>query len=481
MASNFEVTFQPKQSEAFYYCQRKDSKRSQYLFYGGAKGGGKSYLVRGKEFSRRLMFPGTTGVIIRKTFPELLANHIRKFWQEYPETKKWYRASEKAIYYPNGSVTDFKYLSNTNDVYTYQGIEYDDITLDEATQHEEEVFKILKTSLRSDPLIIKKNPNFKPIFLLTGNPGGIGHQWVKRLFIDRDFNSEETPKDFSFIQAKIYDNPIFVKANPEYLKNLQDLPADLRKAYLDGDWDIFIGQFFKDWRRDIHVIEPIAIDPNWGKCFALDWGYDPHPFHVGWYAKDFNGNIYKYRELEGVETPPEDVAKKIIELSLEDQHLKHGVGDTQMWVENPFVKSKPGEIPTDKSIAQSVNSILQKANLFMFQATKDRITGWTNLRSLMKWKGDYSEDGTRDITEYPKYRIFSTCNSTIAAYPNMIHSELKPEDMEKIDGDDPCDTDRYAMMYIFKGIKTKKQLTPAQIMRREALRKPRDRRGEFVR
>jgi len=476
---NFEVTFQPKQGEAFRYCQRSEN-RGQYLFYGGAKGGGKSYLVRGKEFSRRLMFPGTTGVIIRKTFPELLANHIRKFWQEYPITKKWYRASEKSIYYPNGSVTDFKYLSSTDDVYNYQGIEYDDITLDEATQHEEEVFKILKTSLRSDPLTIRRNPNFKPIFLLTGNPGGIGHQWVKRIFVSRDFNSEETPRDFHFIQAKIYDNPIFVKANPEYLKNLQDLPEDLRKAYLDGDWDIFIGQFFKDWRNEIHVVEPFAIDPYWGKCFALDWGYDPHPFHAGWYAQDFQGNIYKYREFEGVETPPEDVAAKIVELSQLDKGIKHGVGDTQMWTKNPFVRNAPGEVPTNKSIAQSVNTTLQRAGLFMFQATKDRITGWTNLRSLMKWEGTYNDDGTRNVVRVPKYRIFSTCHSTIAAYPNQIHSELRPEDMMKIEGDDPCDTDRYALMYMFKGAKPKQQATEVQRLRRLALQRTKGGKREFA-
>ena len=460
------LSLQAKQLDAFKHI---DQGKSQYLFYGGAKGGGKSYLVRAKEVARRMMYPGTTGVIIRKTFPELLANHIRKFFVEHPYIKQWYKAGEKAIYYPNGSVTDFKYLAATNDVYTYQGIEYDDITLDEATQHEEEVFKILKTSLRSDPSVIKRNPDFKPSFLLTGNPGGIGHGWVKRIFVDRDFNPEETPADYDFIHAKIYDNPIFIKANPQYLKNLEDLPIDLRRAYLDGDWDIFIGQFFTDFRRDIHGIEPFTISDSWGKVIAIDWGYSPHPFHVGWYAMDFQGNIFKYRELEGLETPPDELAKKVLDSSKHDQNIQVCVGDTQMWELNPFSKMPKGEAYSDKSIAAIINSIFTPEKLTMLQANKARITGWTNIKTLMKWKGELQSDGHRKLIEEPKYRIFNTCKTTLATYPNMIHSELKPEDMQKMDGDDPCDTDRYGLMVIKEGIMPKAPKTYTQRLREQAL------------
>ena len=453
-ANPLNISLQPKQLEA--YVAIEDGAQ-QYLFYGGAKFGGKSYFVRAKEISRRIKYPGTTGVIIRKTYPELLANHIRKIWIEYPITRKWYKASEKAIYYPNGSVTEFKYLQGTDDVYNYQGIEYDDITLDEATQHEEEVFKILKTSLRSDPKVMSMNPHYKKCFLMTGNPGGIGHNWVKRLFVKRDFNPNETPEDYNFIPAKYSDNEIGVAANPEYVKNLFDLPEDLRRAYLDGDWDIFIGQFFKDWRDDIHVIDPISVDPEWGKMFGVDWGFYPHPFHIGWYAKDFDGNILKYREATDIETPPDEVGKLIVKMSKEDKNLSLGVGDTQMWTRNPFQRPAKGEAYSDKSIADQINSVLSERDLYMYKANKDRINGWTELRSLMKWDADLKEDGRREFKRRPKYYVFSTCKATIAAYPDMIHSELRPEDMLKQDGDDPCDTDRYAIMAIKAGIKTVRQ------------------------
>lgn len=139
------------------------------FFYGGAKGGGKSWLVRCREIARRLKYPNTQGLIVRRTFPELRANHISKMFQEYPQIKDWYNKSEKTIYYPNGSTTEFSYLKNTDDVYTYQGREYQDISVDEITQHEEEVFKTLRSSLRTS------QSRIKPTVFLTGNPGGIGH------------------------------------------------------------------------------------------------------------------------------------------------------------------------------------------------------------------------------------------------------------------------------------------------------------------
>jgi phage terminase large subunit len=472
----FKVTLQDKQLEAF---DAIEAGKAQYYLYGGAKGGGKSYLVRADEIYRRMVYPGTTGAIFRKTYPELISNHIRKFWQEYPFTREWWRESEKAIKYPNGSITEFKYLDTTNDVYNYQGIEFDDIALDEATQHEEEVFKVLKTSLRSDPKTITRNPGFHGRFLSTANPGGPGHGWVKRLYIDKRYNPEETASDYAFIAAKIYDNQIFLNANPQYLKNLQDLPEDLRRAYLDGDWEVFIGQFFGDWRYDIHRIEPIEVDRYWGKIFGLDWGFSPHPFHAGWYTQDFQGNVFKYRELEGNETAPQDVANQIVELSRDDSGLTFGVGDSQMWELNPYSAKKPQEAYSDKSIAETIRSVLQRHGMDMFQANKNRITGWTLLKTMLQWDAELNAQGRREFTKRPKYYVFSACPLTISAYPNMIHSKLHPEDMQKIDGDDPCDTDRYALMHIQGGIKPKPPMTHYDKMLKEVTKSSKIR-GPYV-
>ena len=459
MPIDCKIKLQPKQRLAFDRIEYGDE---QFLLYGGAKGGGKSYLVRASQVIRRLKYAGTKGVIIRKTYPEILKNHIREMLSEFPFLRKYYRASEKCIIYPNGSVTDFQHLQYRDDVYDFQGLDYVDIDLDESTQHDEETFKILKTSNRLNPKVAKLHPTLKPKFLLTGNPGGIGMAWVKRLFIDRDFNPNEDSKAYNFIQANIYDNPIFLNANPEYLQNLRDLPTDLMRAYLEGDWTVFVGQYFTNFRLDVHSVEPFHIDENWGKIFAVDWGYSPHPFSVGWYAVDFDNNIYKYRELLGHETSPQDLGQLIADLSKKDTNLSVGVGDTQMWEINPFKKIPQEEAYTDKSIADEINAELSKGRMYMEQANKARITGWTNLKTMMQWKGEINPDGTRKILKQPKYRIFSTCTETLKAYPNQIHSKLVPEDMQKQNGDDTIDTDRYALMHIIEGIKPVRKKTEVE-------------------
>ncbi len=255
------ITLQPKQREAI-----QASKIYPVVFYGGSKGGGKSYCIRARQVLRRLSFPGSRGLIVRKTYPELLSNHIRKFFIEYPQTAQWYNKSEKTIYWPNGSTTEFSYLQNTLDVYTYQGREYDDIDVDEVTQHEYEVIKVLRSSLRTT------NPNIKPRLFLTGNPGGVGHDEVKRIFIDREFEEGENPNDYHFIQAFVSDNQALMEADPEYAKRLEDLDERHRKMYLEGNWEIAADKAFKMFSKLKHVIKPLIPSSSFGTILSMDWG-----------------------------------------------------------------------------------------------------------------------------------------------------------------------------------------------------------------
>ena len=431
------IDLQPKQMEALRYCEESDS---QYFMYGGAKGGGKSYLARAKEIIRRMKYSGTTGVIIRKTHPELLANHIRKMQVEFPFINAWYRSGEKAIYYPNGSVTEFKYLDSTNDVYNFQGIEYDDISLDEATQHEEEVFKILKTSLRTDPRVKEMHPDYKPKMMLTGNPGGIGHAWVQRLFVDRDFDTNENPRDYHFIQAFIWDNPIFLEANPQYLQNLEDLPEDLRRAYLEGDWNIFAGQFFKKLRAERHLMEPVDLHPQWVRFRAIDWGYN-HPTVCVWAAVDYDNNIYIYRTYKEKEITTERTAKNILALTKPDENVVSTVAGHDLWA-----RIKTDEKSTDKTIADQ----MARNGLYLTRAVTDRIHGWNALREVLEWNENKPE---------PQLRIFNTPDNLklFGGLKRLIHDDLKKEDVKKMDGDDEGDTVRYLIMHIFKTRRPERQ------------------------
>lgn len=408
------VSLQDKQREAF-----EVSKKTPVTFYGGAKGGGKSHLIRARELVRRLKYPNTKGLIVRKTYPELLANHIRPFFKEYPETRDWYNKSEKTIYYPNGSTTEFSYLRSTDDVYTYQGREYEDISVDEVTQHEWEVIRVLRSSNRTT------NKSIFPTVFLTGNPGGIGHGEVKRIFIDKEFRDKENPDDFAFIQAFVQDNKALIDADPHYVKRLEDLPEHLRKAYLEGDWNIFAGQAFPKLNRLIHVIDPIPL-PNTVKYFAgYDWGYT-HPFAFVLFAIDQNNDVYVVGVVSANKKENKDQAKLIRNL-VGDKHITVYAG-TDIW-------SKRGG-PT---IVQELRSYLP--NLIFVQANTDRIQGVSTLRKYIN----------QDNGE-PNIYIFRNAMDVYDNLASMQYDEKNPEDVLKVDandsgvgGDDIFDASRYGI------------------------------------
>lgn len=409
-----EIEFQEKQLEAF-----NQSLETPVTFFGGAKGGGKSWVVRAREIIRRLEHPNSKGLIVRKTYPELLSNHIRQFFKEYPLSRKWYNKSEKTIYYPNGSVTEFSYLRNTDDVYTYQGREYEDISIDEVTQHEWEVVKVLRSSNRTTL------EGIKPTMFLTGNPGGVGHQAVKRVFVDRDFRDNERPDDFAFIQAFVQDNKVLMETDPEYVRRLEDLPEHLRKAYLEGDWNIFAGQAFSQLSKDVHLIEPFKFTKDTKYFAGYDWGYS-HPFAFVLCAINQEETIYLKAGVSDIRKEIPEQAE-LIRNVVGDKHLTVYAG-TDIWAK----RSGPKMVDD-----------LRKAlpNLSFVQANTDRIQGVAQLRKLISKRNSD-----------PKFYIFNNAKDVYENLSSMQYDEKKPEDVLKVDanengvgGDDYFDATRYAL------------------------------------
>lgn len=464
MPINLNVSLQPKQRIALQVAET-----SPVTFYGGSKGGGKSHLIRVRELLRRLQFPKTKGLIVRKTYPELLSNHIRMFFAEYPATVGWFNKSEKTIYWPNGSTTEFSYLSAVDDVYTYQGREYEDISIDEITQHEEDVFKILRSSNRTT------NPNIKPSMLLTGNPGGIGHGWVKRIFIDRLFKDNEYESDFAFVQARVTDNMALMDNDPDYVKRLDDLPEHLRRAYKDGDWDIFAGQVF-DFRatkdgEPYHVIEPTPIPSNAIRFISIDWGGNK-PVSIGWKAVidaftpdgiKFN-RIWKYREKyygdeDGIASAEDfkrrekmdftDVnVARMIEKESEGEEINYVVGDPSMASQKPRSVTGVGE-----SVMESMNNEWSKGDsgLFIKKGDNNRKTGLDRVRF---WLSE-APDGK------PYYQIFKNCKDTIRTYPLLIYEDGK-DDVDTTIEDHIYDEDRYGFMSRPYGAMDEKEKEPKE-------------------
>jgi phage terminase large subunit len=259
-------SFQPKQRQ-FY----ETIENSPITFYGGAKGGGKSYAARTIILLRRFKYPGTHGGLFRRTYKELEGNHIRPLFKKYPFLKQFWNESKKLLSLPNGSTLEFCHCENEKDVDLYQGREFEDLFVEEAGQWTEEMFRTLLGSNRS------ALPGFKPRCGLTGNPGGIGHQWLKRIFVEKRFKPGERPGDYAFIQALVQDNAALMDNDPDYVAKLESEPNEaLRRAFLYGDWDIFAGQFFGEIRREVHLVKPFPIPPHWNRFGSYDFGFN-HP------------------------------------------------------------------------------------------------------------------------------------------------------------------------------------------------------------
>ena len=238
---------------------------AHFTAYGGARGGGKSWALRRKLILLCLRYPGIHCLIIRRTLKDLTDNHVEPLLREIGKSVA-YAAGARVFKFKNGSRIDLGYLAHDSDTTHYQGQEYDIIAIDEATQLSEYQFASLKGCLRG----VGKFPRR---MYLTCNPGGSGHAWVKRLFIDRDFREGERPEDYKFIQASVWDNKVLTERDPDYVHSLESLPEQLRAAWLEGKWDLFEGQFFPEFSRENHVIAPCDI--KGARYFAaFDYGFD---------------------------------------------------------------------------------------------------------------------------------------------------------------------------------------------------------------
>lgn len=406
----------------------------KYVAFGGARGGGKSWAVRAKAILLCLNHTGITVGIIRRSYPELEANHINPIKKMLPLDIYNYNDSKKRLTFPNGSQIIFRYCSNDKDLNNFQGTEFDILFIDEATQFSENQYKELIACLRGVN-------DFPKRVYLTCNPGGIGHSWVKRLFIDKRYQKGEHPQEYSFIQSLVSDNKALMEKQPEYKEQLEALPPKLKKAWLEGDWNIFEGQFFEEFRDDpehyhdrqyTHVIAPFDIPDGWKIYRSFDWGYNK-PFSCGWWAVDYDGVVYRILEYygcngtanEGVKHHPHQVFADIHRIETEHPYLanKHIIGyaDPAIW---------------DAQGGESIAETAAKHQVFFGKGDNKRIPGWMQ----MHYRFAFDKDG------YPMMYIFNTCKDFIRTIPMLQYDEHKPEDIDTRQEDHIADETRYFLM-----------------------------------
>lgn len=393
-------TLYPKQEE---FCKSK----AKYTCYGGARGGGKSFVAREKAKLLALYYPGIQILLLRRTYPELYKNHVLPLQQELKSKQKeklaiW-NTQDKIFTFSNGSRIVLGYCDTEADVLQYQGQAYEAIFIEEATHFTEFQFNCLKECNRLSGQCKKQ---IKPRMYLTCNPGGVGHVWVKRLFIDRDYAENENPEDYKFIPALVYENEYIMKNDPDYVKALESLPEDRKKAMLYGDWDIFEGQFFTEFKRDVHVIEPFEIPKDWYIYFTLDYGLDMLAGY--WIAVDYNKNAYVFRE----------VYKPNLLVSQARDLIK------SMTNENVYIYLAPPDLKNrHKETGKSTFDIFAEGGINLYETNNDRIQGWLQVKEWLKIHED--EQGYKTS----RLKIFNTCTNLIRCIPQLQHDEKRIGDV----------------------------------------------------
>jgi hypothetical protein len=274
---------------------------AKYRLFGGAAGPGKSMALLMEAVVQANDNMGSNTLLLRRTFPELEQSLLLYFRKEIPrELYSSFNDSKHVVTWLNGSTTRFGYCAAENDVYQYQGAEFLFIGIDELTLFTLRQWQFL-TSRNRCP-IAKTFPNMAG----ATNPGNIGHAWVKSLWIDKQpaagMENPECydPGDYDFISARVHDNPIYA-ADQNYLKTLAALPSHLRRAFLDGDWEVFAGQYFDNFDVTRHISRAETIDwkPWWPRWISVDWGFE-HPSATYWHAAAPAVSAEKSRRDAGV-------------------------------------------------------------------------------------------------------------------------------------------------------------------------------------
>lgn len=409
----------------------KDKHR--HIAYGGARGGGKSWAVRTKAKLLAFRYPGIKILIVRKTYKELQNNHIEQLTAELAGFAK-YNRSDKMFRFPNGSTISFGYCANEGDLGQYQGAEYDVVFIDEAGQLQE-------SWIRKINLCVRGTNGFPKRTYYTLNPGGPGHAYFKRVFVDRNFNPDEDPNDYFFIQAKVEDNKALMDTQPDYLRELENLPPTLRAAWKDGRWDVYEGQFFEDFRDDpehyqdrrwTHVIEPFEIPDGWTICRSYDFGYGK-PFSCAWWAVDYDGTIYRIMELYGCTRTPNEGVKWTPDKQFEEIHK------TEMqhpWLKGKTIIGVADPAIWDASRGESVADTAARYGVFFTPGDNERIAGWMQCHYRLQ----FDEDG------YPRMYVFNTCRAFIRTIPTLIYDEHRAEDLDTKMEDHVADEWRYFCM-----------------------------------
>lgn len=440
------VIWQPQKKQAEFMERYEDE-----VLYGGAAGGGKSEALV-CEALRQVNLPHYRAVIFRKTYKqleEIISKSLRYYKAAYPKAK--YNASEHTWTFPSGAKIYFRSMPTKMSYLDYQGQSYEFVGFDELTHFTQVEYEYLLSRNRAN------GEGSRVYIRSTANPGGIGHGWVKKRFITNAPPNTTTEHEVSiwtptgeikrtltrrFVPSSVFDNNILMANDPNYVAHLGSLPEAQKNALLYGDWDVFEGQVFTEWRDDpsgyytrrgTHVIEPFKIPEHWRRYRAYDFGYTK-PFAVLWFAIDEDGRAYLYREFYGckqgqanvgVEWNSDRQAQEVaaIEEQTGEKEI-YGVADPSIWDESRG----------DGAVVTS----FEKQGIYFEKGNNKRISGKMQLHNRLA----FDKDGM------PRLYVFNTCVNTIRTIPELVYDPIKTEDIDTNGEDHIYDAIRYFLMTV---------------------------------
>ncbi len=390
-----EILICPNEKQRLFF-----ESSARYTAYGGARGGGKSWAMRMKMVLLAVNYEGINILLLRRTLGELRENHILPL-QKLLTGIAEYRESQKEFRFGNGSRIKLGYCDGESDVLQYQGQSYEVIGMEEATHFTYFQFQCLTECNRASGSM--KKP-FTPRMFLTANPGGVGHDWFKRLFVDRQYRGNEKAENYAFIRSLVFDNAYIMENNPEYVETLMALPEKRRAAMLYGDWNSFEGAFFPEFCEEVHVCVPFEIPPDWQRFRALDYGLDMTA--CLWFAISPEGRVYVYRELYESGLLLSEAAAKIRTATPRQESIRYTVASPDLWNRRQESGKSGAEIMTAAGLTG-----LKKAQ-------NERINGWRIVREYLK----DGEDGKSALC------IFRGCDNLIRCLPLLRFDSNVRED-----------------------------------------------------
>lgn len=407
------------------------------VHYGGAAGGGKSdsLLIAALMHCQK---KGSRALLLRRKFVDLERSLIQRSHVLFKGRGKYDGQNKRWKMHHNLGMIEFGHCQTAKDMENYYSAEYSFIGIDQVEQFPEEMYIFFFSRTRST------NPNIKCQIRTTSNPVGIGRAWLAKRFWIIGPNARPVGKRYpiteeivkpngekmvltyyrAFIPSRVFDNPHIMENDPMYLARLNQLSPEKRKALMDGRWDAFEGAFFQEWDPKVHVCEPFVIPKTWKRSITFDWGYSD-PCAVHWIAEAPDGKMYVYREAYMQRTLDTEVARVIARHSY-DEDINCIFYPWDLDFKNP---------QTGRSIKERMDDVWESMGLryFLKVGNKSRLEGWAAVRYLLSLRED----------KEPHMKIFSTCRNLIETFPEQIHDEINPEDLDTDGNDHALDSLRY--------------------------------------